>query len=124
MVVTKLRRREFFVVSGASMVGACVRAEPIPLERRFNSSLFGATLDEGPAGECSVTKRASVPVAVRGLVHVDARINGAAADLVLDTGAERSVLGVDAAKRLRVTTEYDFSRSMRGIGSVFRTGDA
>jgi predicted aspartyl protease len=65
-----------------------------------------------------------VPVTMSGLAHVTARINGASADLILDTGAERSLLGVEAAKRLHVTEAYDFSRSVSGIGKVFQTGDA
>lgn len=73
---------------------------------------------------CTLRRQASLPVTLSSLPLVPALINGRPAMLVLDTGAESSLLTVKAAKRLRVTTQYDFQRSMAGIGRSMRTGDA
>ena len=74
--------------------------------------------------DCTLTRRASVALALPGLILVAAEINGSPATLVLDTGAERSVLTAAAAKRLAVTAHYDFARPIRGIGKNIATGDA
>ena len=76
------------------------------------------------AGDCTLRRRASVPLTMAGLPMVPATINGRPARLVLDTGAESSILGVAAAKRLGVTTQYDFTRQMQGLSQAMRTGDA
>ncbi len=73
---------------------------------------------------CTLTRRASVPVSLPGIPLVAAEINGRPATLILDTGAEYSVLTGAAARRLGVTTRYDFARTMGGIGREMRTGDA
>ena len=73
---------------------------------------------------CTLRRRASLPVTLAGLPMVTADINGRPARLILDTGAESSIIGVTAAKRLGITTKYDFARSMRGISEEMRTGDA
>ena len=82
----------------------------------------------GPAAEaaqnCTLRRRASLPVTMAGVPLVTAMINGQPARMILDTGAESSILGVAAAKRLGVTNKYDFARSMRGISQEMRTGDA
>src|SRR5437763_1063386 len=121
--------REFFplgclLAALALGLSGCTQAEPIPLERRFNGALFGPAEGDAAPRSCALAKRGMVRLTLQGLAIVSARINGGQANLVLDTGAERSILGVDAAKRLQVTTEYDFARSVRGIGQVIRTGDA
>lgn len=76
------------------------------------------------AQNCTLQRRASVPVTMAGLPLVSATINGRQARLILDTGAESSIISVAAAKRLGVTTRYDFDRSMHGIGEAVQTGDA
>ena len=73
---------------------------------------------------CAVTRRATVPLLPRGLVMVNASINGGAATLVLDTGAERSIITSEAAARLKVTGRYDFDRTISGIGRSIASGDA
>lgn len=73
---------------------------------------------------CALRRRASLPVSVAGLPLVPALINNSPATLVLDTGAENTLLTAVAAKRLHVTTQYDFVRSMTGIGGSLKTGDA
>ena len=59
-----------------------------------------------------------------GLPMVVATINGRPARLILDTGAESSIISVVAAKRLGITSKYDFARSMHGIGQSMQAGDA
>ncbi len=73
---------------------------------------------------CTLRRRASLAVTLAGLPMVSATINGQPARLIVDTGAESSIIGVAAAKRLGVTSKYDFARSMRGISQEMRTGDA
>jgi len=90
-------------------------ADPFPAAREVRPT---------PPSDCALTRRGTVPLTVQGLALVNARINGAPASLVLDTGAERSILSPDAAKRIGVTGRYDFNRTLRGIGNVIRTGDA
>lgn len=80
--------------------------------------------DDGAGGNCTLRRRGSVAVSLPGLPVVPAEINGRAAALILDTGAESSMLTAGAAKRLGVTSKYDFQRSMAGIGSSVRAGDA
>ncbi|GAC1336695.1 MAG: hypothetical protein NVSMB18_00320 [Acetobacteraceae bacterium] len=65
-----------------------------------------------------------MPLAVQGLVLVNARINGGAATMVLDTGASRSIVTPEAAKRLGITSRYDFATSLQGIEKVINSGDA
>src|SRR5947209_15841876 len=78
-----------------------------------------AAAQSGPSflkpANCTPTLRATVPLLPHGLVFVDARINGGAATLVLDTGADRSIITREAASRLKVTGRYDFDRSIAGI---------
>ena len=76
------------------------------------------------AQNCTVRRLASLPVTLAGLPMVTADINGRPARLILDTGAESSIVSVTAAKRLGVTSKYDFARSMRGINQSMQTGDA
>ena len=73
---------------------------------------------------CTLRRRASLPVTMAGLPMVTADINGQPARLILDTGAESSIVGVAAAKRLGITSKYDFARSLQGIHQSMQTGDA
>ncbi len=81
--------------------------------------------EEVQAGaSCTLHKRASLPVSLPGLPVITAEINGKPVTLIVDTGAESSILTAEAARRVGVTTKYDFVRSMSGIGKSVRTGDA
>lgn len=91
---------------------------------RVDPEIVRAVAPEGARSNCTLRKRGSVALSLPGLPVVPAQINGRAAALILDTGAESSLLTASAAKRLGVTTKYDFQRSMSGIGSSVRTGDA
>ena len=75
-------------------------------------------------GNCTLQRRASVGLTLAGLPLVPITINGRPARMILDTGAESSIVNVAAAKRLGVTTKFDFARSMSGIGQAVGTGDA
>ncbi len=71
-----------------------------------------------PAGAaCRVDRRATVPVErAGGLILVSAAINGTQADFVLDTGAERSVVGLAAADRLHIARDEWVSTDIQGVG--------
>ncbi|MBV8912569.1 MAG: clan AA aspartic protease, partial [Acetobacteraceae bacterium] len=91
---------------------------------QFGIDPFAGAVERPRSRECTLTRRGAIPFTVAALIHVDARINGERATLVVDTGAERSILSPEAAKRLGVTDQYDFSRAVSGIGETIHTGDA
>lgn len=71
----------------------------------------------GLAAPCHVEMRASVPIRqAGGLFTVPVMINGANADFILDTGAERTVVGEQAARQLRIARDEWVSTDMRGTG--------
>jgi len=82
--------------------------------------LCGAT--PGPAqaataaDACAPHFRAALNVSPHGVPLVTLAINGAAAHLLLDTGAERTTLTEVAAHRLGLLADFDHARTMRGIG--------
>ena len=88
------------------------------------TDLFAPPSDRSGPTSCTIARRAVIPLRFRGLILVDVRINGGPATLILDTGAQRSVITADAAKRLAVTDRYDFNNPITGIGRVVQTGDA
>ena len=66
---------------------------------------------------CRVERRATVPVTRAGnLLLVPASINGTVMDFVLDTGAERSVIGLAAADRLHLARDEWVSTDIIGAG--------
>ena len=66
---------------------------------------------------CRVERRATVPLTRAGnLLLVSADINGTAADFILDTGAERSVVGLAAADRLHIARDEWVSTDVQGAG--------
>ncbi len=111
----------------AALLGGCAPAAlpggPILAGRVDPETVASATVATA-SGECTLRLRASLPVSVVGLPLVPARINGQAATLILDTGAESTLLTEAAAKRLGVSSRYDFMRSISGIGGSVATGDA
>ncbi len=65
--------------------------------------------------------RASVAVSLAGaLVLAPVEINGATESFVLDTGAERSVVGLAAADRLKLARDEWVSTDIQGAGGVDR----
>ncbi|MFZ3235619.1 MAG: retroviral-like aspartic protease family protein [Stellaceae bacterium] len=67
--------------------------------------------------ELAVTPMGNVPT-------VTLRVDGAPATFLFDTGAERTVLTTDAAKRLRLSAHYEYARQMRSLGGAMSSGDA
>lgn len=57
-----------------------------------------------------------------GLPLVMARINGASAPLILDTGAEETVLTAAAAARLGLKGHYEYPSSLRSVSGGLATG--
>jgi len=77
------------------------------------------------AQQCRPARLAELPVTLMGNVPiVTVHINGAAATLLFDTGAERTVLTATAAKRLRIEPHYEYARRMRSLDSAVASGDA
>ena len=69
------------------------------------------------AAACRVERVASVPVTrAGGLLLVPVAVNGTVADFVLDTGAERSVVGEAAANTLRIARDEWVSTDIQGAG--------
>lgn len=70
-----------------------------------------------PVRACRVDLRTSVPVtSVGGLFLVPVTVNDSVVDFLLDTGAERSVIGIAAADRLGVARDQWVSTDMQGAG--------
>lgn len=112
-------------VALAALLGACSPVQPGQiLLGRVDPDRIAAYEPAASTGDCALRRRASLPVGLPGLPVVQARINGQPATLILDTGAESTILTATAAKRLGVTTKYDFVRTMNGIGGTVTTGDA
>ena len=88
--------------------------------RSFASGAFVllALLACGPArAACRVEQQATVPVAMAGGVPlVPVEINGMQESFVLDTGAERSVIGPQAALRVGLARDEWVSTDMQGVG--------
>ena len=83
--------------------------------------LLLALLATPAVAACRVERRASVPLTRAGnLLLVSVGINGAAADFILDTGAERSVVGLAAADRLHIARDEWVSTDMLGAGGQDR----
>jgi predicted aspartyl protease len=107
----------------AALLGSCSAAPP-PVGRFGPDPFAGTRPVTTVSAPCALTRRGVVPFTVARLIQVEVLINGGRASMVLDTGAERSLLTPEAAKRLGVTDRYDFSRNVAGIGAVSRGGDA
>ena len=74
-----------------------------------------------PAFACRTDLRATVPMTQAGeLFLVPVTVNGTTADFVLDTGAERSVIGLQAANALGIARDEWVSTDIRGAGGEDR----
>lgn len=97
------------------------------LIRRLGVALFLLlSAAPGAAGApCPAPDRSAVEVwLLHGVPIVAARINGAAAPLILDTGAEETVLSAAAAARFGLEGHYEYPRSLRSVGGGVATGQA
>jgi hypothetical protein len=66
---------------------------------------------------CMVDARASVPVrTIGGSIFIPVEVNGQVASFILDTGAERSLLTLEAAQRLGVARDQWVGTPMVGLG--------
>ncbi len=70
---------------------------------------------------CRVEQRAAVPVQrVAGVILAPVVVNGVTEDFILDTGAERTVIGLQAATRLAVARDEWVSTDILGAGGYDR----
>lgn len=86
--------------------------------RVLRTLALGTMLVVGAAAQaCQVVPKATIPVARAGNgILVSVTVNGATADFLLDTGAERSVIGLQAADRLHVARDEWVSTDIQGAG--------
>jgi len=78
-------------------------------------------------GPCAPWPRREAELALRqihGVPLVTAMIDGAAAMLILDTGAEETVLTTAAAARLGLRGHYEYPRNLRSVSGGVATGEA
>jgi predicted aspartyl protease len=80
----------------------------------------GAAAVEAP---CAPKLRAELDVSARGQPFVTLLINGGQAHLMLDTGAERTILTVAAAERLGLDPHFEHAQVMQGIGGNVAAGE-
>ncbi len=74
---------------------------------------------------CVVQPRARIPLAVaNNAILVEVMINDHPARMVLDTGAQRSMVTRDAVRRLDLTLDEWVATTMRGVGGVERNRNA
>jgi predicted aspartyl protease len=77
------------------------------------------------ANTCQLVRLAEVSLEARGnMLFVQARIGKAPVTLLLDTGAERTLLTEAAVDRLRLTRDFQHATRTFGIGSPTATWDA
>jgi predicted aspartyl protease len=85
----------------------------------------GAWPVRAAAQDCRPERRAEIAESPMGNVPiVTVRVNGLPADLLFDTGAERTILTAAAATRLGIVAHYEYARHMRSIGSAVAGGSA
>jgi len=93
----------------------------------LGSALAEAALsaDAGLGGACGVSRIGEITVAtLRNAPIVTLSANGRAITLLLDTGAEWTILTPAAAKRVGAQTpRIEFQRQMRGIGASLATNE-
>jgi hypothetical protein len=78
-----------------------------------------------PTFACELTPRATVPLRViASRLLVEVTVNGVPATFQLDTGAGRSLITPEAAKRLRLTRDSWVGISVWGIGGIERNSVA
>ena len=99
------------------LIGATALAGPAP----------AAAAPEYPRGAASCSTVSSKPIAlenVNGFALVNALADGAALRLILDTGAERTVLTSSAAERIGgKAPRIQFQRQLKGVAAAVQTQD-
>lgn len=106
------------LAGAASVAAACFGATPARTAPRAEPP--------GVAHAACATERPVEPPLLfrRGIPIVPLTVNGAPLDLVLDTGAEMTVLSEAAARRLDLAVEHAYPRAMRSVGGDFPIGQA
>jgi len=85
------------------------------------SGLAGALLPARPAAACALREQGRVPVEiVGGSLCVEVKINGHPARMILDTGAQRTLIQTAALQRLELEQDSSAAASVRGIGGIER----
>ena len=75
--------------------------------------------------ECRVEQRGVVPVdVVDGHLLVTVQVNDVPATFILDTGAERTLMGEDAVRRLNLERDGWVASAIRGLGGIEQRPDA
>lgn len=78
-----------------------------------------------PGGGCGLVAKAELPIEMRrNIAVVQASVDGAPASLVLDTGAEHTVLLASYVDRIRLKRDFRHATMIRGIGSAMATAVA
>jgi hypothetical protein len=97
------------------------------IPRRLALALLGLALlaVRLPATACELTQRATVPLRVVGARFlVEVAVNGVPATFQLDTGAERSLVTPEAARRLGLARDRWVGETVWGIGGIERSSVA
>jgi predicted aspartyl protease len=63
-------------------------------------------------------------VFLHNLPLVNVTVNGSAATVLLDTGAERIIMAAAAAQRFGIDAYYEYPRRMRSLDGAVASGDA
>jgi predicted aspartyl protease len=99
-------------------LAACAPAMPGP-------EFATPTIAEAPATDCGLARVASVGLApARGVWTVPVEINGSRLRLILDTGAERTLLTEDAVARIGMLRDPRRQTRTFGIGGLSTAADA
>ncbi|WP_158258277.1 retroviral-like aspartic protease family protein [Rhodopila globiformis] len=82
-------------------------------------------LPTGARAACSVEAKATVPLGTAdNVLTLPVQVNGITATFVLDTGAQRSLVSMEAVQRLGLTRDPWVGTTMSGIGGIDRRPNA
>jgi predicted aspartyl protease len=85
-------------------------------------TLLAFSACQSVAGTCAIEPQAAVPVEAAGSVPtVSVILDGKPATLILDSGAERTALTLDALKRLNIRFDFAHQATAHGIGAEMTT---
>lgn len=74
------------------------------------------------ADPCSIERQAEVPVEIGGIVPVvSARLDGKPVTMILDSGAERTILTMRALSRLGIAFDFRRQMALHGLGAATTT---
>lgn len=91
----------------------------------FIALLALAACSGWPGGECTLEAKAQLPIEMRrNIAVVQATVDGSPANLVLDTGAEHTVLLASFVDRIHLKRDFRHATMIRGIGSAMASAVA